>query len=324
MSTSAGQIAIPARGQPTEFRHEALLYAGEDGFMAGAVPFIREGIAGGEPVLVAVSAAKARLLASVLEGEAPRVRFVDMDDVGRNPARIISVWRDFVDARASADRPARGVGEPVWPGRSAAELVECGHHESLLNLAFDGDAPWRLMCPYDVEALDSDALEVARTTHRYLVDGDGGAIENESYVQPADAPGPFEGPLAEPRARPAAIAFAEDDLAEVREHAYRRATEAGLDPQRTVNVVLAISELAANSVRHAGGRGTVRLWTEPGEFLGEVSDGGRFDSPLVGRVRPTPLQLYGRGLWIVNQYCDLVQIRSSERGSVVRVHMRLD
>jgi hypothetical protein len=36
-----------------------------------------------------------------------------------------------------------------------------------------------------------------------------------------------------------------------------------------------------------------------------------------------PEQLHGRGLWVVNQVCDLVQIRSSNAGNVVRLHMRL-
>lgn len=324
MSTRAAQIELPSVGPPRVFRHEAFLYAGEDRFLAGAVPFIRDGMAAGEPVLVAVSEARGRLLQSTLGGEAERVRFVDMGTVGLNPARIIPVWRDFLDVHAIADRPVRGIGEPMWPGRSAAELVECRHHESLLNLAFGDDVPWRLMCPYDVESLDPESLEVARRTHPYLVDEDRAEHQSESYVSPAHAPGPFEGSLPEPRTPPAVTAFAEGELAQVREHVYRHASEAGLGPQRTASVVLAVSELAANSVRHAGGRGTVRVWTEPGEFLGEVSDDGRFESPLVGRTRPTPVQLYGRGLWLVNQVCDLVQIRSSDRGSVVRVHMRLE
>jgi anti-sigma regulatory factor (Ser/Thr protein kinase) len=324
MSMRAAQIEIPSPGPPREFHHEAFLYTGEDRFLAGVVPFIHDAIAAGEPILVAVSKARIRLLTSVLGAGAGRVRFLDMGEVGRNPARIIPVWRDFLDVHGVADRPVRGIGEPVWPGRSAAELAECRHHESLLNLAFDDAHPWRLMCPYDVEALDSEALELARGTHPFVVDEDGIEHESKSYVSPADAPGPFDGPLPEPETRTAAMAFTDDDLAELRTRVHRHACEAGMDPQRTANAVLAINELAANSVRHAGGGGTVRLWTEPGELVGEVSDGGRFDSPLVGRVRPTPVQLYGRGLWLVNQICDLVQIRSAERGSAVRIRMRLE
>jgi hypothetical protein len=40
------------------FRHEAPLYAGEVDFLTGTLPFIREGMAAGEPVLVVVSAAR--------------------------------------------------------------------------------------------------------------------------------------------------------------------------------------------------------------------------------------------------------------------------
>ena len=58
--------------------------------------------------------------------------------LGHNPARIIPAWRDFADAHAG---PIRGIGEPIWPGRGADELVECQLHESLLNVAFDGRLP---------------------------------------------------------------------------------------------------------------------------------------------------------------------------------------
>ena len=37
-----------------DFHHEALLYADEDEFLAGTVPFVRDGVWAGEPVLVAV------------------------------------------------------------------------------------------------------------------------------------------------------------------------------------------------------------------------------------------------------------------------------
>lgn len=324
MSMRTEHIGAPTPDPRSEFRHEAFLYAGEDSFLSGVVPFIRDGVAAGEPILAAVSEARIRLLRSTLGSEAERLRFVDIGEVGRNPARVIPVWRDFLDVHAVADRPVRGIGEPVWSGRSAAELAECGLHESLLNLAFDDGLPWRLMCPYDVEALASETLETAYRTHPFLVDEQGVEHESECYAPLADAPGAFDGSLPRPPAPTPAVAFAEDDLPQVRAHVYGRAREAGLDPERTANLVLAISELAANSIRHAGGRGEVRVWAEPDELIAEVTDGGTFEDPLVGRIRPTPVQLYGRGLWLVNQFCDLVQIRSSESGSVVRVHMRLD
>jgi anti-sigma regulatory factor (Ser/Thr protein kinase) len=96
-----------------------------------------------------------------------------------------------------------------------------------------------------------------------------------------------------------------------------------LSPARTTDLVLAASELAANSVRHGGGHGTARFWREPGALVVEVADGGRVEQPLVGRVEPAPIQEGGRGLWMANQLCDLVRIRSAEAGTAVRLHMGL-
>ena len=39
------------------------------------------------------------------------------------------------------------------------------------------------------------------------------------------------------------------------------------------------------------------------------------------RLRPDISQEGGRGLWLANQLCDLVKIRSGERGTVVRLHV---
>ena len=80
------------------FSHEAVLYAGPEGFLDGTLPFIREGVAAGQPTLVMVGPAKIELLRGALNGEARDVQLVDMAEVGCNPARIIFAWREFADA----------------------------------------------------------------------------------------------------------------------------------------------------------------------------------------------------------------------------------
>ncbi|HJZ61519.1 MAG TPA: MEDS domain-containing protein, partial [Miltoncostaeaceae bacterium] len=124
------------------FAHEALFYGSPEGFLRGTLPFIREGLAADEPVLVAVSAQRIRLLSGVLGPDADRVAFADMAHLGRNPAAIIAAWRDFVDRDVAARGAGRGIGEPIWPGRAKDEIVEAQHHESLLNLAFGDGPPW--------------------------------------------------------------------------------------------------------------------------------------------------------------------------------------
>jgi hypothetical protein len=67
----------------------------------------------------------------------------------------------------------------------------------------------------------------------------------------------------------------------------------------------------------------VRIWREDGAVLCEVAGPGRFDDPLAGRRRPLPTEVRGRGLWIVNQLCDLVQLRNRPDGNVVRIRLDL-
>lgn len=306
---------------PGGFRHSALFYDGDDEFLDRTLAFVRAGLAAGEPALVVVDARKIGLIRDELDGDAEGVEFLDMALIGRNPARIIPRWQQFVDERVRPGTPGRGIGEPIWPQRSASELSECQRHERLLNLAFDGGTPWKLMCPYDTRRLGDDVLEEARRSHPILRDG---ATERPSDAyEPETAPRPFAGELAAAPSDAAEFHYGAGDLPGVRRFAAARATEAGLAADTVADLVLAVSELATNSVRHATGAGRLRLWTEGGTLLCEICDGGLIDEPLVGRIVPPADAIGGRGIWIVNQLCDLVQVRSSERGTVIRLHMAL-
>ena len=103
----------------------------------------------------------------------------------------------------------------------------------------------------------------------------------------------------------------------------RHAAAAGLDPTRAADLVLAVDELATNSLRHGGGRGTLRIWRDHSALVCEVRDAGRIEDPLAGRERPAVDRDGGQGLWMVNQLCDLVQLRTFPSGAVVRVHVYL-
>jgi anti-sigma regulatory factor (Ser/Thr protein kinase) len=300
------------------FQHRALFYSGDDEYLAGTVPFIREGLEAGEPILAAVGAAKGRLLQAELGDGAGEVQFADMAELGRNPARIIPAWREFVGA-APSGRTVRGIGEPIWPGRSREEIVECHHHESLINLAFEGGSPWKLLCPYDGDHLDPEVLEAARTSHPTLCEC-GAEEESDCYGLGADGR-PFVGPLSPAPPDADVHAFNRDRVPELRHRVLELAAGAGFGERRAADLGLAVSELAANSVRHAGGAGIARLWLEGDVCVCEVHDDGRIEDPLVGRRRPTGTQLDDRGLWLVNQLCDLVQIRSNRAGTIVRIRM---
>jgi anti-sigma regulatory factor (Ser/Thr protein kinase) len=312
---------VAARRPERTFRHDALLYSGEEEFVAGALAFIGEALAAGDPVLVVVGERKLGLLRSELGADAEGVQFADMGEVGANPARIIPAWRQFTESRAEPGRRAWGIGEPIWAGRSDAEIVEAQRHEALLNLAFSDDTPLSLLCPYDVAQLDGGVIDEAQRTHPGITHG-GASRASRHWCGLEELARPFADPLPEPHAIVQELAFSADDLADVRRFVARRARQAGMGQARRDDLVLALNEIATNSVRHAGGRGTLRAWYEPGTLICEVRDEGRIEDPLAGRRKPRVDQVGGYGLWLANQVCDLVQVRSYADGTAVRVHMR--
>jgi anti-sigma regulatory factor (Ser/Thr protein kinase) len=303
------------------FSHEALFYAGAGEFVDRTAPFIREGLEANESVLVVVNAERIEMLRSELGGGADGVRFADMAEVGQNPARIIQAWRDFVDEGAGAPRRRRGIGEPIWAARSAAELAECERHEALLNLAFAGSPAWRLACPYDTQALKPSVIEEAMRNHPVVVAG-GVPRPSATFRGLAPIREPFDRPMPEPPTASVELSFGEEKLPAVRAFVAGAAADSGLGPTRTEDLVLAANEIATNSVRHGGGGGVLRMWDEDKALVCEIRDAGLIDRPLAGRQRPVPGQTSGFGLWLANQLCDLVQVRSSATGTVVRLHMR--
>jgi anti-sigma regulatory factor (Ser/Thr protein kinase) len=304
------------------FRHEALFYSGEEGFLRGTLPFVREGLSAGEPVLVAVREERSEPLKRMLGDAVSRVRFVDMCELGRNPARVIPAWRDFLFEHGEDGTPVRGIGEPVWPGRSDAELDECERHESLLNVVFSNGPAWSLLCPYDLDALDPRQIDAARATHPALMH-EGVSRRNETYLTPHRAASLLTGALPEPPRERDELAFTFRGLGAVRSLVASHAERAGLSDEARDDLVLAVNELVTNSVQYGGGGGTLRIWTESDALVCDVRDRGYIDDPLAGRIAPPLEQHGGRGLWLVNHLCDLVQIRSTPNGTVVRVRTRL-
>lgn len=292
------------------FQHDALIYADDDEFLAGAVPFLRASLEAGEPALVAVSRVNTALLEGELGTDAAAVRFAEMEQLGRNPARIIPFWREFVDENRG--RRLRGIGEPVWPGREAAEIDECERHESLLNVAFAPPPAWSLLCPYDGRAFGDEVLQKVAHSHGSVC-RDSARERSSEYVAGRDC---FAGELSAQPAGAEVFEFDRDKLADVRRRVARAAERAGLPAS---DLVIAASELAANSVAHGGGGGTLRTWRDDGRLLIEFEDGGSIEAPLAGRLRPEPTQEGGRGLWLANQLCDLVQIRSRPGRTTVRL-----
>lgn len=312
-----GRRAAPGGG----FRHEAVFYAGVDGLVTSLVPWMREGVDRGDMVAALVTARSGQALREALGPAQRNVHFADVAEAGRNPARMIALWRTMLAEMRAPGRPVRGVGELVWPGRGPDELVECQLYESLVNPAFADEAEVWVKCPYDVGALDPEAFRSVGTTHPEVEAGDGRDIGTyQGHPDPADVLGaplpPPDGPVVEEDISLATLRWLRPAVTD-------RAAAVGLGAQRARDLVLAVIEASSNSIVHGGGRGTLRSWRTARALVHEVADSGHIRDPLVGRRQPSPDEVKGRGLWLVNQLCDLVQLRSSPAGTVVRMHMYL-
>lgn len=316
MTLRTGPAPAPTKPHKS-YRHEAFLYRGEDEFLRGVLPFVRDGISAGQPVMVAVLQSRAGPLRAALGSSAADVHFVDMAELGHNPARIIPGWRRFLDEHCLDEHPVRGIGEPIWPGRRASEVVESQLHEALLNVAVDPDTPMWLRCPYDVAALAPEVVEEAYRSHPILVEADSYA-GSRSYGGAHYVTDILSRELPEPSGPTDGITFG-SDLAGVPELVTRHATAAGLTPERTAQLALAVRETAAGSTAGGPGSGSLRVWHEKGALVCEVRDPGPVEDPMAGRRVLQPREEDHRGLWLANQVCDLVQVRSTDAGAVIRM-----
>ncbi len=298
--------------------HLALFYRDDAEYLDGVMGFIEPALATGAPVAAALPSAKGALLRERLNGSAERIEILDMGELGRNPSRIIPAVESILAGHEG--RLLHYVGEPIWPGRSQEEIQEATKHEALINLAWPG-AQIRVLCPYDASALDRAVLADAERTHPRVIRS-GKESQSAAYVGPAVPPG-CDQQLSPPPPEAARLRFGLKDLFRIRALVSERARGAGLGADRVADLVLAVNELATNTIRHGGGGGTLHLWNRPGRMVVQVNDAGQISDPLAGRRAPVHDGTGGIGLWTVNQLCDLVEVRTGRAGTTVRVHATL-
>ncbi|MGR6319692.1 sensor histidine kinase [Micromonospora soli] len=310
-------MTAPCGTNATGLRHELLLYPDPTSMLATVVPFVQEGLAAGEPVLVVTPGPQLALIRAALGTDGDAVRWTDMARAGRNPGRILP-WVLQAFANRHPGHRVRIVGEPVWPGRTAQEYPACAQHEAAINWALAGREV-SVLCPYDAGRLAPGVLAEARRTHPLLLDG-GGSRPTAGYA-PAEVAQRHNQPLPVPAEPVAVLRYGLESLALVRRFVADRAAGAGLDTERVADLQIAVTELAANSIVHAGGAGTLQVWRTDSHLVCEIRDDGRLSDPLAGRLTPAPDGVGGRGLVIVHALCDLVLVHTSAAGTTVRLHM---
>lgn len=333
-----------ARPGVADFRHLALFYEGTDGFVAGTLEFVRDGLRAGEPVLVAAPPDRLAALRDALRADTSRadtlradalradtsgagalgadtsraeaavagVRLLDMTKAGRNPGRILpTVLIPFADAHPG--RPVRIIGEPIWAERTALEYPVCVQHEALINSAFAGrDAT--ILCPYDTSALRTAVIDDARTTHPYEMVGDT-APPCAEYADPWSVIESRNRPLADPPVYAVTMTVTSGGRPSIGHFVAERAYASGLVANRAEDAAEAARELAAVVVTGA----TVGAWAEDGHFVCQVNEPGEVGAEWRDARSDV---LGGRRLEPVHRLADLVRVASAANGSTVRLYFR--
>jgi anti-sigma regulatory factor (Ser/Thr protein kinase) len=297
--------------------HQALLYEDVQQFLDAVLPFIREGVDRGEPVLAVATTTNSGLLRDELGQTATNVKFVDPAQWYDAPGRTMAACHRYVRAVRSGQERVRVIGEPVWAGWNALETAGWKRFEASLNIAFAAAPAW-MICSYDQRALPPEVITAARRTHPQF----SGGTPSGDYDDPMSLYTSWEADLPPaPKGRYSTLWF-DGDPAPVRHFTVVEATRLGLAPNLVDDLVLAVNEVATNAIRHGAGHGEVRIWHDEQFLLCEVFDPGNGADASFSYLPPNPDSEHGHGLWITRQLCDLVEIRAKAGGTTVRMYMR--
>ena len=320
--------ALPHRVAPasrSRYVHDALFFSSTDELAAATVPFVREGLAAGDAVVVAASPATADVVRAAVDGD-ERVRVVERDAAyARRTPAAVTTFRRLADELTATGAPrVRVVGETDF-GRTEREWLEWQRYEAVLN---DALAAWPLwgLCLFDTTRLPESVLESVARTHPTVVAGRS-RTPNPRFVDPAEylrgLPVPRE-PLQYGAPR-----LAVDDVADpiALRHAVAAELSAVGGPREVVeDFLLAVDETTSNAVRHGAPPVGLRLWTSAERVVCTVTDHGPgLDDPFAGYgpAHGDDLSRGGMGVWLARQLCDHVDISSDPDGVTVRLTTQL-
>jgi len=309
-----------SRAQPRTrggYRHEALTYGSEDELLATAVPFLRDGVAAGEPVLLRLEAPLRDAILDALGDDAGGVTVVP-HAVPLTPLATLRTMHERLERlTAAAGARARLLGDvphEPWPAWA--------RYEAASNVLFDPLPVWAV-CPYDVRETPAAVLADVERTHPALATTDLGGLRSPHFQDPltfledhARRPerlpaAPPDTELVDPSPRWAGeivAILAEDTLLEA--------------PERD-GLRLGTAAVVANAHEHGRPPVLVRVWTEPEQVTVTVADAGLGTDDLLRGVLPDgPSAEDCHSLFQVREAVDDVWLFWGPDGFTVRLAQR--
>jgi anti-sigma regulatory factor (Ser/Thr protein kinase) len=305
-----------ARGYVGHF-HEAGFYGSDAEFAAMTVPFVEDGVAAGEPVIVGYDERKTRLLRSWLS-DPSAVEFITDASLYGTPARAIAGYRQRFERHvARGAGQIRITGEVTHPG-NGRRYDGWDRYEWAVNSVWQDFPVWGL-CLYDRSTAPPAVLDVVERTHPRLVSPAGQHRVNDRYQETPV----FEGlpPAPDPLEAATPLVELTDPSAFDARHVVAEIGRGRVSVHSLIDLVTGTSEAVSNAARHGVPPTTVRIWATPYRVVVSVHDHGPGPAdPLAGLVPAAHSGAKpGLGLWVLHQLdLDVTLVRSGD-GCTVRL-----
>ncbi|KKK06864.1 sensor histidine kinase [Micromonospora sp. HK10] len=298
--------------------HEAVLYDSDEHLLAVVVPFLLGGVAAGEPAIVGFGERNAELVRRALPAGA-EVTFLPGGEVYARPTSAIRSYRKLL-----AGYVAQGVGQirivgELPPIVFGATWDWWARYESAINHAYD-DFPLWSMCAYDTRRTPPPVLSDVARTHPRVARPDGSHPPSPTYTPPESyltEPRPM---VVDPVQRTAPLVELTDPSPARARAAVQAADRGHLRPEVVEDLMVAVSEMVTNALRHGTAPVRLRLWSARDRIVVTVHDRGEGPKdPYAGLLPAGDGSAGGLGLWISHQACDHVSLHREADGFTVRL-----
>jgi anti-sigma regulatory factor (Ser/Thr protein kinase) len=249
------------------YRHEALIYGSDDELLEVAVPFLRAGVAAGEPTLLRL---RDEPRAAVLDalGGAGGLALLPHDE-SITPLACLRTTRAMIeDLVAARGRPVRVFGEiphDPWPAWA--------RYEAAVNVVLDPLPLWGV-CPYDTRETPAAVVAEVERTHPLVATADLDGHESRAFEDPLT--------FLEDHARRHDVLAGTPPDTELTDPEPHWAGEivrifadaTSLEVEARESLRLATIAVVANAVAHGRPPTLVRIWAYEDAVTVAVSDGG--------------------------------------------------
>lgn len=299
----------------TGLAHEAFLYSRDAELAARCLPFVGEGLARGEEVVVVAGRRLRALLDAALgPATAQLATYIDAETFWSGGHATLQAHDVQLRALERTGRPWRLLGEPVWLEHPDGRVWS--RFEAVANHCY-ADLPYYSLCVHDTRRLPAEVLADVVRTHPTVWHG-GRPVANAHYQEPERYVRSREPGWTPP---PADAVSTQVTSARAARQAVRALVDDARRP-RADEIALAVDEVVANALA-VSPTAALRAWTEDGVQVWEVADDGPgLADAVAGYVPPSVDAERGRGLWIAWSIADDATVRTSTSGTAVRLHFR--